>query len=278
MRFKKVYIEITNRCNFACSFCSKSNREKEFVSPENFSAILFSIKPYTNYIYLHVLGEPLLHPQLPTLLSIADEMGFHVNLTTNGSLISMKRPLLMASSIRQFNISMHDAEENIPASQWGKYLDEVFSFADEKAAQSYFSLRLWNRVDDNCSPFNQFCLSRMAEHWQVDMGDAMLSRNKKLTDHVFFQNSARFSWPGEKHLQHTHRTCYGLKDHVAILVDGTVVPCCLDANGDMALGNVLEQPFDDIIKSERAMKILEGFRRHEAVEPLCADCGFIVGD
>lgn len=278
MRFKKIYIEITNRCNFACSFCSKSNREKEFVSPEKFSAILFSIKPYTNYIYLHVLGEPLLHPQLPLLLAQADEMGFHVNLTTNGSLITMKRSLLLQSSIRQFNISLHDAEENIPESQWGRYLDEVFSFADDKADQSYFSLRLWNRVDENCSPFNQFCLAKMREHWQVDMDDAMQTRNKKLSDHIFFQNAARFSWPGEKSIQNKNRTCYGLKDHVAVLVDGTVVPCCLDANGEMALGNIFQQPFDEIINSERAVKILEGFRRHEAVEPLCMDCGFIVGD
>lgn len=278
MRFKKVYIEITNRCNFACSFCCKSDRKKEFVSPEHFSAILFSIKPYTQYIYLHVLGEPLLHPQLPELLQMAHEMGFRINLTTNGSLIAMKRSLLEQSAIRQFNISLHDAEENIPASQWDKYLDEIFSFADARASESYFSLRLWNRVDETCSSFNQFCLSKMAEHWQVDMSDAMTSRNKKLADHLFFQNAARFSWPGEKEIQKRDRTCYAMKDHVAILVDGTVVPCCLDGNGEMALGNIFSQPFDEIIASERGQKILEGFRRHEAVEPLCQNCGFIVGD
>lgn len=277
MRFKKVYIEITNRCNFACSFCCKSDRKKEYVSPERFSAILFSIKPYTNYIYLHVLGEPLLHPQLAELLRIADEMGFHVNLTTNGSLLAMRRSVLLESSIRQFNISLHDAEENVAESQWNHYLDEVFSFADERAQQSYFSLRLWNRMGDGCSSFNQFCLEKMANHWQVDMSDAMQSRNKKLTDHIFFQNAARFSWPGVKSLQVRNRTCYALKDHVAILVDGTVVPCCLDGNADLSLGNIFQQPFGEIISCERAEKMLAGFRLHTAVEPLCADCGFIVG-
>ena len=276
MRFKKVYVEITNRCNFNCSFCCASDREKRFVSPEDFSAILFSIKPYTDYIYLHVLGEPLLHPQLELLLREAHGQGFHVNLTTNGSLIPHRRELLLNSSIRQFNVSLHDAEENVPESQWLRYLEDVFTFAKDKSCDSYFSLRLWNRVDGGLTRFNQLCLSTMADFWGVDLSDAFSSRNKKLVDHVFLQNAARFSWPGEKHLQLRERTCYAMRDHVAILVDGTVVPCCLDANGAMTLGNLFRQPFSEIITSERAVKILEGFRRRIAVEPLCSDCGFFV--
>ena len=277
MRFKKIYVEITNRCNFNCSYCCKSVREKRFVSPEDFSAILFSIKPYTEYIYMHVVGEPLLHPQLDALLLETSRQGFQVNLTTNGSLLHRRRELLLQSSIRQFNVSLHDAEENMPESQWISYLEEVSSFAKVKSSDSYFSLRLWNRVADDISPFNRTCLSFLSSYWNVDMSDAFSSRNKKLSDHVFLQNAARFSWPGEKELRISHRTCYAMRDHVAILVDGTVVPCCLDANGVMALGNVLRQPFSDIIFSERAQNLLDGFRRRMVVEPLCADCGFFVG-
>lgn len=276
MRFKKIYIEITNQCNFNCSFCCKSVRKKKFVSPEDFSAILFSIKPYTDYIYLHVLGEPLLHPHLEQLLGMADEMGFHVNLTTNGSLISKQEKLLRDSHIRQFNISLHDAEENIPCEKWGSYLNEVFSFANTKSDDSYFSLRLWNRIDGQLSSFNDYCLSKISDFWRVDMSDAMSSRNKKISDHIYFQNSARFSWPGEIDLSVKKRTCYAMREHVAILVDGTVVPCCLDANGEMALGNIFTESFRDIIQGERATSILNGFRRHEVVEPLCEKCGFFV--
>ncbi len=249
---------------------------KKFVSPEEFSAILFSIKPYTDYIYLHVLGEPLLHPHLEQLLDVADQLGFHVNLTTNGSLISKREHLLMDSHIRQFNISLHDAEENIPHEKWEGYLDEVFAFANIKAKDSYFSLRLWNRIEGQTSTFNDFCLSKISDFWHVDMSDAMSSRNKKISDHIYFQNSARFSWPGESDLRVKKRSCYAVKDHVAILADGTVVPCCLDANGEMALGNVFTDSFRDIIMGEKATAILNGFRRHEVVEPLCEKCGFFV--
>lgn len=277
MRFKKIYVEITNVCNFACSFCFKSKREKKFVSPEDFSAILFSIRPYTEYLYLHVLGEPLLHPSFEKLVTTAHDMGFHINLTTNGSLVAKNLDYLVKAPIRQFNISLHDAEENVPADRLDDYLASVFKFAKIKAAESYISMRLWNGGVDSASTFNACCLEAINREFGSDLTlERMTERNIKLMPHIFLANAARFTWPGEASLGVTRRYCYGMDTHVAILVDGTVVPCCLDADASMPLGNVLEQDFGEIINSERAKRILEGFRRNEAVEPICQDCGFRV--
>ncbi|HOI26073.1 MAG TPA: radical SAM/SPASM domain-containing protein [Paludibacteraceae bacterium] len=278
MRFKKVYIEITNVCNFSCSFCFKSKRAKRFISPEDFSAILFSIKPYTDYIYLHVLGEPLLHPDFEQLVSMAHDSGFHVNLTTNGSLIVKRLDYLLTAPIRQFNISLHDAEENIKPEALPEYLSAVFSFVKQKSLDSYMSMRLWNRGTEISSEFNRECLDALNEEFGTQIDASRLSEhNIKLMPHVFLQNAARFSWPGVGKLGVEQRSCYALDTHVAILVDGTVVPCCLDADGAMPLGNVLLEDFGGIIESERAKKILEGFRNNEIVEPICRDCGFKIG-
>ena len=274
MKFKKIYIEITNTCNFACSFCFKSNRKKTFISPEIFSAILFSIKPYTDYLYLHVLGEPLLHPQIDDLLSMAEEYGFHINMTTNGSLLKQKATVLAHHSIRQFNISLHDAEENIPEAHWHNYWQDVISFAQQNAEKSYFSLRLWNQGSASSIKYNEQCLNFLKEQFGCEMDSQQ--RNLKLSDHIFLQRSSRFSWPGEKTLNLTERKCYALKDHVAILVDGTVVPCCLDADGSMALGNVLETDFEEIICSKRAVDIRTAFEKDRVVESICRDCGFVL--
>lgn len=274
MRFKKIYVEITNVCNFSCSFCFKSNRIKRFVSPEEFSAILFSIKPYTKYIYLHLLGEPLLHPQIQSLLNIAYEMGFFVNLTTNGSLINKHAEWLLNAPIRQFNISLHDAEENIPSGDWEKYWTSVFDFAKEKSKSAYFSFRLWNQGVEASDRYNTLCESFIKHFWKIDLESD--SRNQKLMDHVYLQRSVRFSWPGESVLNHKQRKCYALKDHIAILVDGTVVPCCLDADAEMALGNIFNQDLLSIIESDRAKAILEGFQKGVAVEPICKNCGFVL--
>lgn len=274
MRFKKIYVEITNCCNFSCSFCFKSNRIKRFVSPEEFSAILFSIKPFTNYIYLHVLGEPLLHPNIQTLLNIAHEMNFFVNLTTNGSLIKRNADWLQNANIRQFNISLHDVEENLPEKEWERYWSTVFEFAKIKSADAYFSFRLWNQGAEKAERYNLLCESFIKQFWNIDLLPNL--RNQKLFDHVYLQRSSRFSWPGESEVNRKFRKCYALKDHVAILVDGTVVPCCLDADADMALGNVFEQDFFEIINSVRARSILEGFQKGIAIEPICEQCGFVL--
>ncbi|MBO5800077.1 MAG: radical SAM protein [Paludibacteraceae bacterium] len=278
MRFKKIYVEVTNVCNFSCSFCFKSFRDKRFVSPEDFSATLVRIKPYTDYIYLHVLGEPLLHPQIELLLEIAHKQGFKVNLTTNGSLLRSKRKILELGCIRQYNVSLHDAAENVKKENLDSYIDEVLDFASQEAERSYFSLRLWNKGAEDVAMFNRFCLNKINDFFCLDITekDLLETRNIKLAPHIFLQNAARFSWPGEKELNITNRGCYALKDHIAILSDGTVVPCCLDADASIPLGNILTENLEDILKKERVVNMLNGFRNKVVTEDICRNCGFVV--
>ncbi len=244
------------------------------MSPEFFSAILFSIRPYTNYIYLHVLGEPLLHPHIDELLSIAEEQGFFINMTTNGSLLVKRKEILVHHKIRQYNISLHDAEENLPESEWGSYLENVTSFAQDQNENSYFSLRLWNEGSESSILYNQFCETFLKDKFAVE---EMENRcNLKLADHIFLQRSSRFAWPGGDGKGSEERNCYALRDHIAILSDGTVVPCCLDADGNMSLGNIMQESLETILRKERTQRIAEGFRQHRVVESFCKTCGFIM--
>ena len=284
MKFKKIYVEITNRCNFSCSFCYRTVRRKNFISPEAFSAILFKIKPYTRYIYLHVLGEPLLHPQIEEILSLAHREGFFVNISTNGSLIAEKQTILQNQPVRQYNISLHGAEENIPEDRREEYFSFLFDFAKKQSAKSYFSFRLWNQGAETSRKFNEDCIAATNAFFGTTICAEQLEREKniKIYDHIFLQSAVRFSWPGmgmgtgiEMQIQNRHpQTCYALRDHVAVLVDGSVVPCCLDADGRMVLGNIFQEDFYEIISSPRALTILTGFRRKKALENTCKDCGF----
>ena len=88
MKFKKIYVEITNKCNLNCSFCSKLKRELKTMSKDEFKHVISEIKPYTDYIYLHLKGEPLIHPDLEDILKIAKENNIIVNITTNGTKLS----------------------------------------------------------------------------------------------------------------------------------------------------------------------------------------------
>lgn len=280
MKFKKIYIEITNSCNFNCSFCFQTGRAKAFMSPDDFRIICKKIKPFTSYIYLHVLGEPLLHPRFEEILQIAAENELNVNITTNGSLISRKKDILLRNNVRQINISLHDAEENIAQNELNEYLNDIFEYAKSAADNTYVNLRLWNAGETNSNEFNQYCTDKIKQHFpsaNTNLNESSKEKGIKLANHIFLQTAPRFEWPdgGENRSPET-RTCYALRDQIAILAEGSVVPCCLDADGNMNLGNVFEQDLTKILGSTRAQKIRNGFINHKITEEFCKSCGFFI--
>lgn len=250
------------------------------MSVEEFAVVINTIKPYTNYVYLHLLGEPLLHPRFTEILQIAQQADILVNITTNGSLLIRNEKALVSNSVRQINISLHDAEENIVQADWDSYMNNVLYFARQAAPTSYINLRLWNAGVTASEPFNAFCLSKIADFFDFKVDDLKKEDKDtgvKLADHIFLQTALRFDWPdGETHRNEQRKTCYALRDQIAILADGTVVPCCLDANGAMNLGNIFTDNFETIINSERADKIRKGFMNHTITEEFCRSCGFFI--
>lgn len=248
------------------------------MSVEEFQLIVDKIRPFTNYIYLHVLGEPLLHPQLDVLLSIAEASGLNVNITTNGGLLERKKELLLKHAVRQINISLHDAEENIAPEKWTEYLQSALNFATLAAEKTYVCLRLWNSTNAESDVFNKFILKEIASKFDISIDtleDDTKGNGIKLADHIFLQRAPRFEWPDENiEGSQTQKNCYALRDHIAILADGQVVPCCLDADANLKLGNIFTENLSDILETERARNLKKGFEQHKIVELFCASCGF----
>lgn len=270
-KFSRIYIEITNICNLNCHFCHGTKRAKGMMSKEDFSLYLDKIKGYTDLIFLHVMGEPLLHPELSELLKIVEDKGFRVVITTNGTLIEKSADALCkAASLYRVNISLHSFEGNNSDANGNleKYLSECVKFAKmQKYAKVCF--RLWNGGADNKlnDKIHDFLHLQFPNEW---------IKNRKgycLGDNVYIEYADRFDWPdseGEKTGEEVF--CYGLRDQLGILQDGTVIPCCLDSEGVLALGNLKEQSLDEILQSERARKIYDGFSQRKAVEDLCKRC------
>ncbi|MBU5486683.1 SPASM domain-containing protein [Clostridium sp. MSJ-8] len=283
-KFKKVYIEITNVCNLSCSFCPKTKREKKFLNIEEFRYRLQEVKPYTKYLYFHLMGEPLLNPNLKQFLTIANEEGFKVNLTTNGTLLNKNREILLAAeSLRQINISLHSFEANDSEVDFEEYLYNIIDFIQEANASSniIISMRLWNLDSYNLRGQNKLnsniiTILRDKFGYQYDL-EEIISRDKKvkIRENLYLNSAEKFQWPdmdidilGEKGF------CHGLRDHFGILVDGTVVPCCLDGEGNIPLGNIYDASLEDILSGERAENIYNGFSQRRRVEELCKRCGY----
>lgn len=276
-QLKKVYLEITDCCNLDCSFCVGTRRPKGFITPEQFQILAEKVRPHTQYLYLHVMGEPLLHPQLPELLDRAENLGFRVMITTNGTLLAQRGELLCRhAAVHRISISVHSFEGN----QGGcleEYLDQCISFAKKAAeAGKRCVLRLWNLDGEETKGENQhnpLILDRLAQAfpkpWQVR------PQGTTLADRIYLEWGERFEWPSLTAQEGDGKGfCMGLRDQVGVLWDGTVVPCCLDHEGDIPLGNLYEQSLEEILESSRARAIYDGFSGRRAVEELCRRCGY----
>lgn len=274
-RLKRAYVEITNVCNLRCAFCPGTRREKGFLSPEQFRCIAQRLRPYVTYLYFHVMGEPLLHPQLEELLDIAGEMGFRVCLTTNGTLLEKRKDILLrASALHKISISLHCMEGN-RAGDIGGYLTEVWDYAVQAAEQGVIcALRLWNTggAEERNEEILTFLAGRLGQH-PLSLPQPRAG-SWRLGQRLYLEQAEKFDWPDLDGPESRVRFCLALRDQVAVLCSGTVVPCCLDHEGDIPLGNLLEQELGEILDSPRAKALYDGFSQGRASEELCRRCGF----
>lgn len=280
-KFKRIYIEITNVCNLKCRFCDATNRKQEFMSVDNVEKIFNKIKDYTDYIYLHVKGEPLLHPNIREILDLAFKYNLNVIITTNGTLIKNNIDVLSkAKAIRQINISLHSIEQNSNL-EFDKnlYFEELFNSIEEitKINNFYVSYRLWNLEDIKNSDKNIDVLNSLKKYYNISNLFELVKNSDfiKIADKKYINLDTIYEWPSlNKNIISKTGYCYGLINQIAILVDGTVVPCCLDQNGDINLGNIFESEFEDILNSNLSKEIVEGFKNNKLVHSLCQRCGF----
>ena len=274
--FKKIYIEITNICNLKCAFCPDSKRAKRLMSVEEFESVVSKISNHTKLVYLHVKGEPLLHPDLDSILSILEKYNLKTNITTNGTLISDKIEILKKSkAIRQINISIHSFTQNKVLKS--DYLNNIFK-AVEQLDDVIISYRLWNLGDFNKNDINEDLIEKLETYYNIKDLKQILKDNQsfKLSDNIYINQDIEFTWPdinGKNIIQ--NGKCLALKDQIAILVDGTVVPCCLDNNGDIPLGNIFNETIEEILNKPLTILIKENFKKNIITCDLCKTCGFL---
>ena len=270
-KYSRVYVEITNICNRNCSFCPGTVRDKKRMSLDEFNKVADSLVGVTDYIYLHVMGEPLTHPDFPKMLKYASALGFKCAVTTNGTLLDKRGDELISSGVYKVNISVHSFEEGSD-DDYLSYIDSICCFADKASeAGALTVLRLWNKDCDG--GLNDRTLEilqqRLAGEWKWG------SRGARIRHKLHLEYGDRFEWPDMAAENYGNEVfCYGLRDHFGVLSDGRVIPCCLDREGEITLGNIFDTSIREILSSDRAINIVKGFDSRCAVEELCQKCGY----
>lgn len=270
--FKKAYFEITNVCNASCTFCPGNTREAHFVSYREFETVLNKLKGRVEYLYFHLMGEPLLHPSVCDFARRASECGFKVMITTNGILSrEVGIPLVNTGAVSKVSISLHSFEANSFGISLDEYLASCFDLAEAAANnKTVCALRLWNLGVENDKNDAVLCAlrARFGSNWTE------IRSGFKISEFIFLEYGNRFEWPDESDNDYEVTFCHALRNQIGILSNGTVVPCCLDAEGRIGLGNLYESTLDDVLSSPRAKALYDGFSSHRAVEKLCQSCGY----
>ena len=281
--FEKIYIELSNICNLQCAFCPEVVREKKIMRPADFKKIALQAKPLTKQICLHLMGEPLAHPDFSEIMDIADALGLKIFLTTNGTLLKRHfEKLLRWRALEQINFSVHSFFANPKKISLVDYLSPILSFcnqAHEIKANYYINLRLWNLEKTNTqNDQNIQILELLNTHFQTQLTekiDVRLNKSKKILNKIYLHFDTEFIWPDlHQALRSSEGTCYGLRQQLAIHANGDVVPCCLDKESILKLGNVHKSSLTNIMACERATQIKSGFERYELVEELCQKCQY----
>ena len=254
-----------------CSFCHGHHRALRQMRTEEFRTILSKLSGYTEYLYYHLMGEPLTHPELSNFIRLANTMGYKSIITTNGTLLHRRGCELVDAGVHKVNISLHSFE-NGSDKDHAQYIQQLANFAGNAAAAgTIVNFRLWNKGLDLGK--NDFALKVLQEALPGDW--VPNTRGIRIRDKVFIEMDDRFEWPDkDAEIRQAKISCYGLRSQFAILVDGTVVPCCLDSEGIINLGNIFDKDLESILNSKRATDILHGFQCGNATEDLCKRCGF----
>jgi len=244
---------------------------------DEFRRAATELRSFAEYLYFHLMGEPLLHPLLADFLLIANELGFKVILTTNGTLLKEReKELLCAPALFKVSISLHSYEANESMGYIDSYLKECFEFCEKAANKGIISvMRLWNKGGNDY--LNEEIISKMHTFFDKDPSTPWreIYSGYKIKEKIFLEWGEHFDWPdteadycGDDHY------CYGLKDQIGVLSDGTVVPCCLDAEGAISLGNIFKESLDSILSSDRATKMKKAFEKRQVQEELCRRCSY----
>jgi len=275
-QFKKIYIEITNNCNLKCKFCPETNRIKEFMSLEKFEEVIKKIHKYTRLVCLHVKGEPLLHKEFKDILGILEKYNLKSNITTNGTLIKEKLEVIKNSkAVRQINFSIHSSIQN--KNLGDRYLQNIFESVEE-LKDTIISYRLWNMKNIKENEINLEIIKEIENYYNIQNLKQRLTEKEffKIKENIFINQDTEFTWPDiNKEIIIEKGRCLALKEQVAILVDGTVVPCCLDNNGDIPLGNIFKESMEDILNKPKSITIKKNFENGIITCNLCKTCGFL---
>jgi radical SAM protein with 4Fe4S-binding SPASM domain len=283
VKFYRIYVELTNVCGLACSFCPTKSLPSLQMTLPFFESVIEQASDYTGEIACHVMGDPLTHPNLKSYLDIIERYGLKAILTTSGYFLKKHDDsTLFHPAVKQINISLNSYNRNDTALTLEQYLSPILDLCRrkiERQVSCFINLRVWN-LDESMSEhsFNETLFGKLSAAFGIFLDTEQIytqrPRSIRLAEKILLHFDTYFEWPSLDNPVYGDGTCQGLSSHIAVLADGRVVPCCLDGDGIMTLGSLHTHSLKEILHTERTVRIVQGFKEGKAVESLCQKCSY----
>ncbi len=270
--FKRIYVELSNYCNLNCIFCTPDTKNNRMLTYEEFAHVLEEIKPYTNEICLHILGEPLIHPHFFEIVKLINKNEMKVMLSTNGLQIIKLKDMLNEIRIDTWNISLH-ATYQLSNESRSIFFKELLPFIDEYQSKynATFHLRLWADSNEIIFKNNVEIKNLLFRHYEY-YGE--IKPRIRFRERIILAYEEEFTWPSLKTEEYSHGYCLGTKTHIGILANGEVVACCLDAKGYTSFGNIFQKSLTEILNSDVFLKTNQAFKDNKCYLELCKHCTY----
>ncbi len=306
---RRVFIEITNRCNFDCMFCPSgiSERPREDMPRELAGSLLTQLNAmgFAGTLYLHVLGEPLLHPDVFAITDQAADLGMRPVIFTNGGALSEDcvRKIL-ASKARELVISMQtinrESYERLRKTpfDWDTYLGRIqaaLAEAGEADSGCVFRVSMGLKKADAQHPDDLYFLEyESLDHVkagiaaifsrvkgldiahaleQVEAGDVPDLSQVKMNERLRLSVKEIGNWRKTRDREPaTTGRCVFFGKECAILADGSVTLCHIDYDGRTTIGNAMEASLEAIFNASEFVDVAKGFAGGDTVPGGCRHC------
>jgi MoaA/NifB/PqqE/SkfB family radical SAM enzyme len=258
---KRLYLEITNQCNLNCAFCPLSKRKIEHLPLALIAKVLAESAKLSPYVYLHVLGEPLMYPKFREVLELAEKYQVKLQLVTNGTLLKEYQDVLLtAKALRKLSVSLQSL---FTSDNLAEHLLSLNAFI-EKAKKTDLIIELRNWTGENPA---------ISTYLKETFG--YQDKKLKLRPKLYLSFSETFSWPSlATEVKQQAKYCQGPKMMLCVLSNGVISPCCLDTEGLLNLGNIRDISLLEARENPRYQQLLLGFRDNKVLELLCKHCNY----
>lgn len=301
-----VLIELTSHCNFSCSFCpiEKVSRDKTMMPKALWEKILQELadKKMAHTIFLHVLGEPLIHKDILDAVRFANNRDLSVSLYTNGALLDQKRSAQILDVLKKGRVVLSLQEitsESFHARcrgtiSWQQYINRLLTFVQlNETRKNSIPIQIHCMLDMQGLGWNlpqirseQKKIQAVYNQWQKALG---IQNGKKinifnptavypLNENASFFVKHAGNWDNKllaDNLQVVESEvghCALMTDTFAVLSDGTCTYCCNDYEGELNLGNAFERSLEDIFYGPKAVAIRQAEKQGKFIAQRCKIC------